>query len=361
MGEKNNKKLIILLIAIVLVIAVVACLFATGIIKLNNISTEPQNTKTVKAVVLKEGYVEFDDKKPLTADVEKTINQITVKVVKPTKDDGDYGLLINGKDISTDVLTRVYSYEIYENNVIVLSGNTGGKCITIFKIDGDNVETVYKEGIIENYRIKSYILDENKLLIEGTECGEQCGVESTEYASASFEMEYTNGKFTDPKLVNKRASKLVDVSGEGIVEETITTEFKGVKVVVEPKTNDTMDDNYKLTINGVDVTENVYNMYIYYYEIYENYVIVHTGTTNNGCVTIFKVTDNEVEKTFKETMIENYRINGFKTTANRILINGTECGAQCGEESTGYLHALFEMKYENNTFSSPKLVIKSVN
>ena len=103
--------------------------------------------------------------------------------------------------------------------------------------------------------------------------------------------------------------------------------------------------------------ENV-DMYIKSYEFYNDNVIVLSGSSNNLGITIFKVNNNNVEKTFHEIMINDYKIESYYSRYGKLIISGKECGEQCGNKSTGKPTATFEMDYSNNTFSNPKLIEK---
>lgn len=56
--------------------------------------------------------------------------------------------------------------------------------------------------------------------------------------------------------------------------------------------------------------------------------------------------------------LEGYWVDSYKTENNKIIITGRECGLQCANTESGYPRATFEIEYNNNSFSSPKLVEK---
>ena len=59
---------------------------------------------------------------------------------------------------------------------------------------------------LNGYWVTSYTTNNNTITINGKECGEQFGSKSTGYPSATFEIEYSNNTFSDPKLINRTTS-----------------------------------------------------------------------------------------------------------------------------------------------------------
>ena len=76
----------------------------------------------------------------------------------------------------------------------------------LFYIYNLNTKSIEKEivGTIDNvYRLSDYSVDDNKIFLDGVECGEQCGNKETGYPRAQFEITYSNGIFSNPKLIEK--------------------------------------------------------------------------------------------------------------------------------------------------------------
>ena len=61
---------------------------------------------------------------------------------------------------------------------------------------------------------------------------------------------------------------------------------------------------------------------------------------------------------FVTATLEGYKVDSYKTDNNKIIITGRECSLQCANTESEYPRATFEIEYNNNSFSSPKLVEK---
>jgi len=349
--EKNKNGLVTILVIIILVLAVLCALFATGTINFKPKEETIKYTPNIEQHDFTDGEIKARlvrlSSNGIPQNSETTYNGITVKVEEKGS---EYTLFINNKDVTNEVINMYISeYEIYDNNVIIYSGSTNNGKITIFHVQNGNVETVFNKSYIDGYKLDSFKTENNKIILTSVECGEQCGDNYTENRFASFEMEYQNSKFTEPKKVNTIKSKFVDVFED---DETSETTFNKMTVKYTKEEN-----AIKLQINDKDITSELgnINMYIKSYEFYDNYIIVFSGSTNNLGLTVFKVNDTNVEKTFQSHTINDYRIESYYSRYGRLIIKGKECGEQCGKKLTGKTYATFEMKYNNETFSNPVL------
>ena len=214
MGNKNNSKIVIVLSSIIIVILTVLCiLFATDTISFNNNSTnsnqqnmENNQTNTNNSdnqnKVIQTKLVDNLD----CNNSETTFNNITVKI-EQEKDDmmcSINSIMINDKDIKGDVAIWIDSYEIYDNNVIILSKDTSGSLFTIYSLENNSSIIKLEPNTLNGYWVTSYTTNNNKITINGKECGAQCGMETTGYPNATFEIKYNNNSFTYPKLIERK-------------------------------------------------------------------------------------------------------------------------------------------------------------
>ncbi len=211
--EKSNKGVIILLIVLVIILAVLCVLFATGTISLNNNQKPNENNQQTS-----ENSQINTDNNPTTSIIqtklvdnlvcknsETTFNGITVKLVQSDNDGVcvTSSLLINNKDVKSDVQVWVNSYEIYDNNVIIHSGNTSGMLLTIYNVATNSAVMKLVPNTLNGYWAKSYTTNNSIITVNGQECGDQCGTGTTGYKYATFEIEYSDGTFTTPKLISR--------------------------------------------------------------------------------------------------------------------------------------------------------------
>lgn len=218
-NQKNSKGVIALLVVIIIILAVLCILFATGTITLksnttNNNQQTSENTQTNTN----------DDNSTINNNIqtklvdnlncsnsETTFNGITVKVEQKDEDMVCVAstLTINGVDVKKDNGHNVESYEFFDKNVIIMSSTTSGPIFTIYNVDSNS--TILKFNTLNNlegYFIKSYSTNGNVITLNAEGCGAQCGEKGIENAGvkATFEIEYSNGSFSEPKLVSKTTS-----------------------------------------------------------------------------------------------------------------------------------------------------------
>lgn len=209
-NQKNSKVVISLLIIIIGILTVFCILFATGTISFNN-NTTNNNQKNINDNNIVNGNNIIQTKlvdNLNCSNSETTFNEITVKVEQKNNDGicSVNSVKVNDKDIKNDVSMWIDSYEIYDNNVIIFSGSTSGKLLTIYSLSSNSVVMKLEPNNLSGYWVASYTTNNNIIIINGKECGEQCGNKSTGYSRATFEIEYSNNTFSSPKLVDKLSS-----------------------------------------------------------------------------------------------------------------------------------------------------------
>ena len=211
-NQNNNKIVITLLIIIIVLLAGLCILFATETIslktnKVNNkeLANESRETNT-------NDYTNPIQTKLVDnlncSNSETTFNGITVKVEQKTEDMvcNASTLTINGVDIKEDNGNNINSYEFFDKNVIIMSSTTSGSILTIYNVDSNSAILKFDtSNDLEGYFIKSYKTNNNVITLNAESCGAQCGKENTE-EKATFEIEYSNGSFSNPKLISKTTS-----------------------------------------------------------------------------------------------------------------------------------------------------------
>lgn len=207
MKENNNKGVITLLIVIIVILTVLCVLFATKTTSFNNSTTDDKPNAENKP-----GTDNNEDKTIKTKLVDNllcsnsntTFNGITVNL-EQVNNDGNCSLksfTINDKNIKNDISSSITSYEIYDNNVIILSGDNSGLLFTIYSLSTNSPVVELQPNDLNGYFITSYTTNNNVITINGKECGEQCGNQTTGYTYATFEIEYLNNNFSTPKLIS---------------------------------------------------------------------------------------------------------------------------------------------------------------
>ena len=209
MEKQNNNKVVIAVLSTIIVILTVLCvLFATNIISIND-NKENNNQNDTNQENNNQENLNIPVKSVYDIDCENsetTYNGITVKLEQENDDMmcSTKSFTINGKEIKDKLPTLwVTSYTIYDNNIIILSGDTSGTLLTIYSVSNDSVIMKLLPENLEGYWVKSYSINNNKILLEGKECGMQCGNNETGYSKATFEIEYSNKSFSNPKLVDR--------------------------------------------------------------------------------------------------------------------------------------------------------------
>ena len=206
-NQNNNKGVIVLLVVIIAILAVLCVLFATGTISFakNSTNNNEQTNTTDNGTTNNSNVIQTKLVDNLVFNnSETTFNGITVKLEQ--KDNNGVcsvsSFTVNGKDIKNDVSLWVNSYEIYDNNVIIASGDTSGRLFTIYSLSTNSVVMKLQPETLDGYWVTSYSTNNNIITINGKECGEQCGTGTTGYTKATYEIEYLNNSFSNPKLVS---------------------------------------------------------------------------------------------------------------------------------------------------------------
>ena len=247
--KRNNKIITVILLIIIFILTALCILFATGTISFKNnkdiqeninSNTNQENTNSntnqgninssenesnniyeriQEAINTKmEYYDEISSSgtiptklvhtSPCVESSEITFNGITIKL-KQEKDDimcATKSFTVNGKEVINDYngLWWIESYTIYDNNVIIKTSSTSSAIIDIYNLQSNSIIATY--GNLEGYKIKKYTIADNKIILDGTECGMECGNEYYGYPRARFEIEYSNNTFSKPKLIEKFTS-----------------------------------------------------------------------------------------------------------------------------------------------------------
>ena len=211
--EKNNKGIIVLLTILVVVLAVLCVLFATGTIsfKSNDLNSNQQANEDSQINTNNDNATSAIQTKLIDnircQNSNETFNGISVNV-ETTNNDGvcDSKVKINNDDITNDTRKMyIESYEFYDNNVIVLSSDTNGlPMMTIY--DAKNSKIALKVNIFDTrYTIKSYKTENDKILIEGKSCAGQCSNDSPDavFSDQNYEIDYLgNGTFSEIRKIN---------------------------------------------------------------------------------------------------------------------------------------------------------------
>ena len=171
--------------------------------KLKNPScNEEDNTFYIKDVILEKKLVDTSN----CSNSKISFNNISVDL-KQVDNDGVCTIkefAINGKDIKDDVSLWINSYEIYDNNVIIMSGDTSGNGLFIYNVSSKSIVVKLYPDNLNGYWPLAYSSSslgiDNGIVIKGFYCGEQCGFQDDKKRRALFTMKYENGKFSSPVL-----------------------------------------------------------------------------------------------------------------------------------------------------------------
>ena len=172
--------------------------------KSSNCAAE-ENTFYIKDIIISKKLIDVSN----CSNSKTTFNNISVDL-KQVDNDGVCTIkefAINGKDIKGDVSLWINSYEIYDNNVIIMSGDTSGNGLFIYNVSSNSIIRKLNPDNLNGYWPKAYSSSDmgtdNGIVIKGFYCGEQCGYNESKYRRALFEMKYVNGKFSDPRLIEE--------------------------------------------------------------------------------------------------------------------------------------------------------------
>lgn len=204
-NNKNIKTIIITLIEIIVIYFFTRLLISLGVINVgNNKGINDDNIETQekeKSTNVKTKLV--DDL--ICKDSEETFGDVTVKLKQELEDEvcSTVSITINDKDIRDDVAIWVNSYEIYDNNVFIMSMNTSGPLLTIYSLNDESVVMKLLPETLNDYWVESYTIEKNKIIIVGRECAEQCGNISTGHSKAKFKIKYSGNEFSKPEIIKK--------------------------------------------------------------------------------------------------------------------------------------------------------------
>lgn len=92
------------------------------------------------------------------------------------------------------------------------------------------------------------------------------------------------------------------------------------------------------------------------YEYFDNNVILLIGSTDNLSLNIYNVDSKKIVfDSLKE--LNDYRILSYKTSENKMTLEFEGCGSKCNSDNDGEI-AIYELYYNNNTFSDLNLIRK---
>ena len=214
--KKNNETLVGILIGIIIMLLVFVGLFAIGTIGFKT------NTTTDNGQISKNNQTGTNENTTSDTNIiqtklvdnlncsnsETTFNGITVKVVQGNEEMicNTSVLTINDIDVQKDNGHNIESYEFFDDNVIILSSTTSGPIFTIYNVVSNS--TILKFNTVDNlegFFVTSYSTNGNVITLNADGCGAQCGEKGIENAGvkAIYEIEYSNKKFSSPKLISK--------------------------------------------------------------------------------------------------------------------------------------------------------------
>ena len=164
--------------------------------------TKEENKEEVKFKIVK-SYVEngkYTDEATCTGEYNETFNNINVKIAYSgcNFDDHKFELKVNGEKLTK--ILNLSQFAFYNNYLILINYDTSFISLEIY--DSVNKNFVYSSSEA-GYRYNDFTIEGNKIIFTGSECGEQCGLESSGYKYTKFEFEYENGKLKEPVLVDK--------------------------------------------------------------------------------------------------------------------------------------------------------------
>ena len=210
--ENNNKGTVIGFALLSIVLLVLCILFATETIsftkKVDNSNKENNNITNNNEVV------NITDS---CKDYEETFNGITVKVNNEKSEgkscwtetlninDEEY---YNGFQENTAWITK---FAIYDKYVISYVSHTGGSELNIYNTETKSFvkdEELTHDKKLNEYNVRDFAINDDNIIIIANHCGAQCGYKDTVYQTAIFAMDYKNGEFSEPKLLEKLQYKL---------------------------------------------------------------------------------------------------------------------------------------------------------
>ena len=127
-------------------------------------------------------------------------------------------VIVNDKDITNFMVGDwIDSFAVLDKMVIIESGNTSSTLLTIYDANSNKLLYSLSPEKLSGYFVDSYKTENNKIIINGHLCGEQCGDKAYDFTceeiktekynifpEAQFELEYKgNGILSDIRLIEK--------------------------------------------------------------------------------------------------------------------------------------------------------------
>lgn len=202
-GNNRCRIVILLLIIIIIILGGFVFLLSSGRIRLEgNDSCEKQNSASLdKHISIESKLVDH----LLCNNSEEQFHSTNVLLSQSYNDSVCTlsSMKINGKELKDFLNLWVDSYEFYDNNIMILSGDTSGTKLVVYNLDSNTVIMNLEPSTLDGYWVKSYVTYNDKIVIIGQECGIPCGNNVTDLSMAMFEIDYKSGVFSKPKLVKK--------------------------------------------------------------------------------------------------------------------------------------------------------------
>lgn len=162
-----------------------------------------------------------------------------------------------------------------------------------------------------------------------------------------------NNDSTSDVQENDVVSKLVNDLNSGNSETT----FNGISVLINQKLNDSVCTTDNIFVNDNDIKSILEGSCVESYEFYNDNVILFLSGTGNRSLFIYNTTLKSVVFSSFSDEFKDYKIDSYSSYGNRIIINATGCGAQCGVSNDGE-KAKFEITYSDGNFSKPVYIIE---
>ena len=353
----GNKTVVLAILALILLaVAVVAVLFATGKLDFG---------KKEEPVVQEEKKPELSYKSVYNVNLEKKSNaklgSISVIITQSEKTyNGDVvglqatSVKVNDKELIDKVnMGGIDSYTIFNKYVIFLSSNTSGSLLSIYNTETDSVES-YDPKNLFGYGVGSYYVEDNKIVIMGRNQAQQYGMADTGYKNAEIEIAFSNGAFSEPKIVkesNKKAEYFNRYNINGDSQTTLNNINLNIKQVDDGTTGTPALNS--VTANGKEIKDKLDNLAIKSYSIVDNYVIFMLYSTSHTELRIYDSNTDSIVSTINANTLGGYMIRDYSFVEDFIIIDGKNASQQVGEADPGYDYAHFRINYTENKFSTP--------
>lgn len=355
----TNTTLLAILVLVLLIVAVVGVLFATGKIDFG---------KKEETVVQEENKPELSYKSVYNVNLEKKSNAklgdtiVTVTQSEKTYNGDVVGLeatsvKVNDVELVDKVnIGGIDSYTIFNKYVIFLSSNTSGSLLSIYNVESGAVKS-YDPKNLFGYGVSSYYVEDNKIVIIGRNQAQQYGMTDPGYIKAEIEIAFIDGAFSDPKIVkesNKKAEYFNRYNINGDSQTTLNNINLNIKQVDDGTTGSPVVNS--VTANGKEIKDKLDSLSIKSYSIVDNYVIFLLYSTSHTELRIYDINTDSIITTYDAKTLGGYMINDYSFVEDFIVIDGRNASQQVGEPDPGYDYAQFRVNYTENQFSKAEKI-----